>query len=57
MEDQNMVAVGWTRPSSTEAVPVLKPEIVKELLARLGRGEKVKRLATKYGVDRKTIRA
>ena len=36
---------------------MLKPEIVEELLAWLGRGEKVKRLAAEYGVDRKTIRA
>ena len=35
----------------------LKPEVVEELLARLGRGEKVKRLAVEYRVDRKTIRA
>jgi hypothetical protein len=36
MEDQDAVAVGWTGPVSAEAVPVLKPEIVEELLARLG---------------------
>ena len=35
MEDQNVVAVGWTGPVSTEAVPVLKPEIVEEHPARL----------------------
>lgn len=57
MEDQDVVAIGWTGPGSTEAVPVLKPEIVEKLLARLGRREKVKRLAAEYGVDRKTIRA
>lgn len=57
MEDQDAVRVGWTGPVSAEAVPVLKPEIVEELLTRLGRGEKVKRLAAEYGVDRKTIRA
>ncbi len=57
MEQRDVVAVGWSGPGSAEAVPVLKPEIVVELLARLGRGEKVKRLAAEYGVDRKTIRA
>ena len=36
---------------------MLKLEVVEELLVRLGRGEKVKRLAAEYGVDRKTIRA
>jgi transposase len=35
----------------------LKPEVVDEVLARLGRGEPVKRLATEYGIDRKTVRA
>ena len=57
MEDQDDVMVGWTGPVSAEAVPVLKPEVVEELLTRLARGEKVKRLAAEYGVDRKTIRA
>src|SRR5688572_8624422 len=57
MEDQDVVAVGWAGPVSPEAVPVLKPEVVEELLTRLGRGEKLKRLAAEYGVDRKTIRA
>ena len=57
MEERDVVAVGWTEPGSAEAVPMLKPEIVEELLAQLGRGEKVKRLAAEYGVDRKTIRA
>jgi transposase len=56
MERQGDVAVGSAGPVSPEAVPVLKPEIVEELLTRLGRGEKLKRLAAEYGVDRKTIR-
>ena len=57
MEDEKAGAIGWTGAGSAEAVPVLKPEIVEELLARLGRGEKVKRLAAEYGVNRKAIRA
>lgn len=50
-------SVGSIGQVSAEAVPVLKPELVEELLTRLGRGEKVKRLAAEYGVDPKTIRA
>jgi transposase len=38
-------------------MPVLKPDVVEELVARLAKGEPVKRLATEYGVDRKTVRA
>jgi transposase len=57
MEKQDALLLGSAGPVSPEAVPVLKPEIVEELLARLGRGEKLKRLAAEYGVDRKTIRA
>ncbi len=49
-------SVGSIGQVSAEAVPVLKPELVEELLTRLGRGEKVKRLAVEYGVDPKTIR-
>lgn len=36
---------------------MLKPELVAELLALLGRGKSVNRLALAYGVDRKTVRA
>jgi transposase len=57
MEEGDGRVVGWTGPVAAEAVPVLKPEMVEELLARLGRGEPVRRLALEYGVDRKTVRA
>ena len=57
MEERDDVTVGWTGLVFAEVVPVLKPEIVEELLTRLARGEKVKRLAAEYGVDRKMIRA
>jgi len=57
MEGTVARVVGSTGSVSAEAVPVLKPEVVDEVLARLGRGEPVKRLAAEYGVDRKTIRA
>jgi transposase len=56
MEEGNR-SVGSIGQVSAEAVPVLKPELVEELLTRLSRGEKVKRLAAEYGVDPKTIRA
>ena len=50
-------AVGSTGRVSEEAVPVLKPEVVDVVLARLGRGESVRRVAKEYGIDRKTVRA
>lgn len=40
-----------------EAAPVLKAQVVETIVARLRRGEAVKRLAAEYGVDPKTIRA
>ena len=43
--------------AATEVGPVLKLEMVEEVLSRLGRGEPVQRVAQAYGVDRKTIRA
>ena len=40
-----------------ERPAMLKAQVVDEIVARLRRGEKVKRLAAEYGVDPKTIRA
>lgn len=57
MEEADGRVVASTGPVPMEAVPVLKPEVVEELLARLGRGEPVTRLALEYGIDRKTVRA
>ena len=57
MEEADGRVVASTGPGSVEAVPVLKPEVVEEVLVRLGRGEPVKRLAAEYGIDRKTVRA
>ncbi len=57
MEEADGRVVGLAGPVSAEAVPVLKPEVVEEVLARLGRGEPVQRLAAEYGIDRKTVRA
>ncbi len=57
MEEAAGRVIASAGPVHGEAVPVLKPEVVEELLARLGRGEPVQRLALEYGVDRKTVRA
>lgn len=57
MEHVEEGAVGSGGPAAVEAVPVVKPEMVAELVARLERGESVKRLALEYGIDRKTVRA
>lgn len=57
MERSEGRVVASSGPVAVEAVPVLKPEVVAALLARLERGESVKRLALEYGVDRKTVRA
>jgi len=41
----------------TGVLPVLKPEIVDEVLAALRRGEGVRAIARRYGIEPKTIRA
>jgi hypothetical protein len=57
MEGANHGVVGSTGPVSAKAVPVLKPDVVDEVLARLGRGEPVKRLTEEFDIDRTTVRA
>lgn len=42
---------------SPEERPVLKEQVVDEIVARLRHGAKVQALAAEYGIDRKTIRA
>jgi hypothetical protein len=42
--------------SPTEA-PMIREEVVREMLARLARGEGIKRIARELGVDRKTVKA
>jgi hypothetical protein len=56
---EEVVEVGLTSPATPvpEGAPVLKAQVVEEILGRLARGEAVARLAEEYGVDRKTIRA
>lgn len=41
---------------STE-VPMIREDVVREMLARLARGEGIKRIARELGVDRKTVKA
>ncbi len=41
----------------TQETPVLKAQVVEEIVDRLTRGASVSQLAAEYGVDRKTIRA
>jgi putative ATPase subunit gpP of terminase len=36
---------------------MLREDVVREMLARLGRGEGIKRIARELGVDRKTVKA
>jgi transposase len=42
--------------SPTEA-PMIREDVVREMLARLARGEGIKRIARELGVDRKTVKA
>jgi len=37
--------------------PMIREDVVRELLARLARGEGIKRIARELGVDRKTVKA
>jgi transposase len=50
--------VGVPSPSKVEAAEgaMLRADTVREILARLDRGEKVKRIARELGVDRKTVK-
>ncbi|HLC05236.1 MAG TPA: hypothetical protein VJK02_19555 [Anaerolineales bacterium] len=43
-------------PSPTEE-RMLREDVVREILARLERGEGIKRIARGLGVDRKTVKA
>jgi transposase len=56
MEAATDDVVASAKPSDEET-PVLKEQVVGEMLERLRRGEAVAALAAEYGVDRKTIRA
>lgn len=43
--------------AATEVEPVLKIDVVEEVLSQSRRAAPVQRVAQAYGVDRKTIRA
>ena len=45
---------GVTLPTE---VPMIREDVVREMLARLERGEGIKRIARELGVDRKTVKA
>lgn len=57
MEQDQAGTVALPVTDSTGAAPVLKHEVVDEVLARLGRGEGIRALARHYGVAPRTIRA
>lgn len=57
MEQESAGGVALPVTDPTGASPVLKREVVDEVLARLGRGEGIRALARSYGVEAKTIRA
>ena len=57
MEAGPEVLVGSSATPTSEGTPMLRAQVVEEILAQLRRGAKVEVLADAYGVDRKTIRA
>jgi transposase-like protein len=57
MEDRELRTVHCAGVPPSEETPVLKEQVVEEVLARLQRGESVVGLARAYEVDPKTIRA
>ena len=57
MEEYTHDRVGFAGVPPSEEAPVLKEQVVEEVLARLRRGESVVGLARAYDVDPKTIRA
>jgi transposase len=57
MEEERRSAVPSPTTPTDEAPAVLKADVVDAIVARLHRGEAVKRLAAEYGVDPKTIRS
>lgn len=57
MEAEQVQVVTSAATLPHEVAPMLKAQVVDELLGRLVRGESVKQLAVAYGVDRKTMRA
>ena len=56
MEEERQSELRSAVTPTDEAPAVLKAHVVEAIVARLRRGEAVKRLAAEYGVDPKTIR-
>lgn len=56
MEDERGPVGSPSRISHSTEEPVLREDLVRELLARLARGEGVKRVARELGIDRKTVK-
>ena len=57
MEEFERLSVASTVTDQVPEAPMLKEQVVEEVLARLRQGESVVGLARAYGVDPKTIRA
>ena len=55
MEPQERVVSSPTETRSAEE-PMLRAELVQEMVARKGRGEGIKRIARELSVDRKTVK-
>jgi len=57
MEESERMSVASPVTDQVPEAPMLKEQVVEEVLARLRKGESVVGLAREYGVDPKTIRA
>jgi transposase len=56
MDEQKEPVGSPSRAHPSPEEPMLREDVVRELLARLERGEGVKRVARELGVDRKTVK-
>lgn len=56
MEEISRSIASLPRPEDSAEGPVLREDVVQAILARLARGEGVKRIARELGVDRKTVK-
>jgi FixJ family two-component response regulator len=57
MESEGMSLGSPSRVQSPTEERMLKEDVVREMLARLERGEGIKRIARELRVDRKTVKA
>ena len=56
MDEQIVGVASPPRPPGTVEEAMLGEDMVREIVARLARGEQVKRIARELGVDRKTVK-